>query len=336
MATARELDGFQRRFSLEDFRESMRIRLKNVAIPALHAQHENLVELIVKLYAEVRKLQRDPPGSESLASLRTTLDELKNYATRHFQEEEAFMRKIQYPGFEPHRQAHQLFVKSVLDLEARIWQESVSYVIDLLHLVVGWLFQHINQLDMAYARFSRGEHSSQDFTELHTPPALKVARSSSSDSKTSSKKSEQAEFRDLLRQRMRKTGIERFDQEHLELMNRILRINQLTEKLASRKPTPKDWEEVDQANEFLFGYCRSHFLAEESWMDEIDYPKRTEHAQEHRRLLTRLKELSARLVEERNIYFIVDMNLFVTEWFLTHSVRLDLQYAEYARAKNLL
>ncbi|MBF0260986.1 MAG: hemerythrin family protein [Magnetococcales bacterium] len=325
-------DGFQRHFSLEEFRANMRARLKDVEIPALHGQHEQLVELIVRLYGEVRTLQKETPDTDSVASLRGTLQELKSYATRHFQEEEAFMHRINYPGVTAHCEAHRVFVKSLLDLEARIWRESISFVVDLLHLVVGWLFQHINQLDMGYARFSKGGVLPKGVTEPRASPAL---QGSSGIGPASGQTGREISFRESMLLRLRKTGIDPFDQEHVELMNRIVHINTLTKRLTSRPPTPKDWAEIDQAVEFLMAYTRYHFSGEEAWMNKVGYPKRGEHAQEHQRLLARLKELVERLTQERNVYFIVDMNLFVTEWFLTHTVRADSLYGEFAKSRKL-
>ncbi|MBF0340316.1 MAG: hemerythrin family protein [Magnetococcales bacterium] len=318
-------EGFQREFSIEDFRANMHARLRDVSIPLLHAQHKRLVEIMVLLYAEVKRLQKDAPTQESHTSLRATLDELKNYATRHFQEEEGFMQKMQFPGFAAHQEAHRVFVRSVLSLENRIWQESVSYVIDLLHLVVGWLFQHINQMDMAYARYSRGERSGLASSELHTPPALK----NPGPTVDGSQKSQLAAFRDSLRARLRMTGLERIDKQHQELLNRILHFSVLTEKLSIRKPTDKDWQEIDGAMEFLFAYCRYHFKEEEGWMQKIGYPKLSIHTREHQRLLSRLKELAGKLTEERSIFFIVDLNFFLSEWFLTHTLRSDFLYVEF-------
>lgn len=330
---APQVDGFQRHFSLEEFRANMRARLKDVEIPALHGQHEQLVELIVRLYGEVRKLQKETPDPDSVASLRGTLQDLKSYATRHFQEEEAFMHRINYPGVAAHVEAHRVFVKTLLDLEARIWRESISFVVDLLHLVVGWLFQHINQLDMGYARFSKGGESPKACTEA-SPHVVSAA--SSGMGSDSSKAGRELSFRESMRLRLRKTGIDSFDREHLELMNRIVHINTLAGKLTLRPPTSRDWEEIDQAVAFLLGYCSTHFSGEEAWMAEVGYPKRAEHAREHHRLLIRLKELAGRLTQDRNVYFIVDMNLFVTEWFLTHTIRSDALYGEFARSRKLV
>ncbi|MEO5347425.1 MAG: hemerythrin domain-containing protein [Magnetococcus sp. YQC-9] len=320
-------------FTLEDFRRSIHARLKNVTIPAMHAQHEQLVELMVPLYAEVRKLQKGAPDSESVTSLRHTLRELKEYAKRHFQEEEAFMSRIHYPHLAAHADAHQVFVKSLLDLEARIWQESIVYVVDLFHLVIGWLFQHINQMDMDYARFSNGGNKDQPSCRPMASPVTQNTLRALGKSMDDKSEHDLAALRNSLRQRLRKTGIEQFDQEHMELMNRIIGVNILTEKLISRRPSDEDWTEIDRAIEFLFRYCRYHFSSEEAWMKKIDFPGLANHAFKHQQILNRLKELSVQLIQERKVQFIVDMNLFVTEWFLTHTNRTDLQYAEFVQGK---
>ncbi|MBF0153804.1 MAG: hemerythrin domain-containing protein [Magnetococcales bacterium] len=335
-STSTSKDGFLRVFSLEDFRQTMYARLRDVGIPALHGQHVGLVEIMVSLYGEVKKLQKAAPGKEDLVTLRRAIDELKSYATRHFQEEEAYMKNMEFPAVHSHIAAHQAFVGGLLEVENRIWKESVSYVIDLLHLIVGWLFEHINQMDMVYARFSRGEKVTVPPLARSAPVAL-PAQPKAPDGKTPDgrKSASQAEFRDSLRRRLRMTGIAPIDKEHQQLLERIIDLNLLVEELSLRKPTAKDWQVIDRAIHFLHNYGRDHFRGEEAWMRNVGYPGLAVHADEHKRLLTRLQDLAAKLAKDRQVLYIVDMNFFLVEWLLTHTVRSDFLYVEFAKSRNI-
>ncbi|MBF0175574.1 MAG: hemerythrin family protein [Magnetococcales bacterium] len=332
--TQNSSDGFLRVFTVDDFRQSMRSRLRHVGVPDMHAQHEGLVEIMVSLYSEVKKLQKGVPGQEEHDSLRATINELKRYATKHFQEEEAFMRRIAFPGLEPQIAAHQAFVKSLLEVEKRMWEESISYVIDLQHLVVGWLFEHINLMDMAYGRFSRGEKES-------VGPLTKTLQASSSASlpqqreKTKSPDTKsQADFRNSLRSRLRMTGIPRIDKEHQQLLEQVIDLNILAEGLSTRKPSLKDWQQIDQAIHFLTTYCRDHFTGEEAWMRSVGYPKLAVHTEEHKRLLIRLQDLAAKLSKDHQVLYVVDLNFFLVEWLLTHTSRTDFLYVEFGKVRS--
>ncbi|MBF0214470.1 MAG: bacteriohemerythrin [Magnetococcales bacterium] len=330
-------DGFQRNFTVDDFRHTLEARLRDVGIPSLHSQHQRLVELIVLLYAEVRTLQKETPREENLASLRNTLDALKEYALRHFQEEERFMQSIQFPDFQAHQSAHHLFVKTLLNLETRMWHDSISYVVDLLHLVVGWLFQHINQLDMVYARFSKGEKLTsthnlfQASSPVHTIPT--TTRAEKPEENTPERKLIQ--LRENMSRKLFLTGIGEIDRQHMDLMNKITEINVLAERLTTRKPIPQDWSMIDQDVAFLHRYCDTHFITEEAWMRKIGYPKLPIHMREHETLLTRLKGLAQKISQERNVFFIVDLHFFMSEWFFTHTIRSDALYVEYAKSQHI-
>ncbi|MEO5372526.1 MAG: hemerythrin family protein [Magnetococcus sp. DMHC-1] len=290
---------------------------------------------MVSLYGEVRKLQKGVPSEKQPASLRATVDELKRYATNHFREEEAFMKQTGFPDLPGHIVSHEAFVKSLLEVEHRMWNESISYVIELQHLIVGWLFEHINLMDMAYARFSRGETLVTIPLVKTSPVAVKTSPASSRTESADAAKSSQEAFRKSLRSRLRMTGITKIDREHQQLLENIINLNLLVEELSKRKPMTRDWQKIDQAIDFLLSYGRDHFKGEEAWMKGIGYPQLAIHADEHNRLLDRLQKLVPKLAKDRQVLYVVDMNFFLVEWLLTHTNRTDILYVEYAKTSNI-
>ncbi|MBF0190866.1 MAG: hemerythrin domain-containing protein [Magnetococcales bacterium] len=327
-------DDLQRDVSLDTFRSNLLGRLRDIGIPGLHGQHTQLVEIMVVLYAQMRRLQKKAPDPQDLDALREAILALKRYAIQHFHDEEGFMETLRFPDLHAHRQAHQVFIQSLLTLEQRIWQESVSYIVDLMHLVIGWLFQHINQMDMAYARFARGERVALSSTELHLPPALR--RDDAHGPQADAEARSQVAMRETMLRHLIATGIAEIDQEHVDLMNIVVGIRLLAGRLSTHKPTPLDWSGIDHAIAFLLTYCRDHFAGEEAWMRKIGYPKLAAHIQEHQGLLTRVKALVNQLVCDRSIGLIVDLHFFLYEWFLSHTVRSDGLFVEFASSQKRL
>lgn len=321
-------DGFLRVYTVEDFRANMNARLRNIGLPDLHKEHVRLVEIMVELYAEVRKLQKASPGQEDKVTLRTVIDELKSYAAKHFANEEKFMAEITFPGLAQHKEAHKLFVAKLLEIETRMWKQSISYVVDLLHLLVGWLFEHINQMDMAYVRFHRGEtvKIAPNVTPSKQPPPRKPATTIGKNPK---------DYRNALQDRLRPTGISQFDRDHRKLVDLINDLSIIAESLYTRKPTPSDWQKIDQALQDLTSFARSHFMAEEMWMKKVGYPLLDNHTEQHRHLQNRLRELTTKLTEERQVTFIVDINFFLVEWLMTHTGKSDLDYGAFAKKHTI-
>ncbi|MBF0423478.1 MAG: hemerythrin family protein [Magnetococcales bacterium] len=332
--TSSSTNGFQRIFTVEDFRKNMLGRLRDIGIPDLHQEHIRLVEIMVELYAEVKKLQKETPGQQDMDNLRKVIEELKGYATEHFKHEISFMTSIKFPELAAHQAAHQLFVEQLLLTEKRLWQESISYAVELMHMVVGWLFEHINQVDTRYVRFSRGEQL-RPTTPLPRKPTSPSRSSGPVQSARPRGKTTQ-DFRDSLHNRLIKTGILKFDQEHLNLLNRIIDTNLMVEELYSRQPNPSDWKKIDETISALTDYCHSHFRGEEAWMSKINYPRLDQHVSEHQQLQKRLQEIALKLKDDRQVYYVVDFNFFLMEWLMTHTSRSDLLYAEYAKKNKLL
>ncbi len=326
-------NGFMRVYTVEDFRTNMYARLRDIGLPNLHKEHIRLVDIMVELYSEVRKLQKVAPGQEDLVALRSVIDELKGYATKHFANEHTFMTEIKFPGLAQHNEAHKRFVRKLLEIEERIWKQSVSYVVDLLHLLVGWLFEHINQMDMAYVRYSRGEV----VKEIPKPAAVVAPSRQPAPRKpvghTSGKSA--SDFRGSLHDRLRPTGVAQFDREHRKLIDLISDLSVIAESLYTRKPTPADWQKMDQTLQELTNFARSHFMAEEMWMKRVGYPHLDKHAEQHQHLQNQLRQLTTKLTEERQVTFIVDINFFLVEWLMTHTIKTDMDYGEFAKKKAL-
>jgi hemerythrin len=84
-----------------------------------------------------------------------TLDFLKNYVVRHFTDEEALQKRVNYPKAAQHHNLHVDFVgkfKKLYD-EYKTNGEKLSVVLAINSLVVNWLKDHIMVHDKEFCNF---------------------------------------------------------------------------------------------------------------------------------------------------------------------------------------
>jgi hemerythrin len=87
-------------------------------------------------------------GSET-EKLRETLDFLVNYTIYHFDDEEALQLRYDYPGYDRHKQLHEDFKVTALELSKNFEESGSSAELsnDVNKIVVKWLINHILRED---------------------------------------------------------------------------------------------------------------------------------------------------------------------------------------------
>lgn len=72
----------------------------------------------------------------------------------------------------------------------------------------------------------------------------------------------------------------------------------------------------------LGAHCRSHFGAEDAWMEESDFPARACHQQEHAAVLASIEGVTRR-VAAGDIAAGRTLAAALAEWFPAHTIHLD-------------
>jgi len=117
-------------------------------LPEIDEQHKRLVQLINQLASDWSSLA-------DVEQLNTIFDELTAYAHYHFQTEEAIWHEYlsEDPWEEAHKQVHQKFIKTVLELKSEETSKPLDDVIeDVLKFLSHWLVYHILDSDMRMAK----------------------------------------------------------------------------------------------------------------------------------------------------------------------------------------
>jgi len=110
-------------------------------------QHRQWVVIINELY--------DAIDSDEGVSKRAVIQALKavNHFTHfHFEDEEAFMRSVNYPEYEAHKKIHGTFLKVVERYMVDIEHDLVP-IDEILKVLVLWFQHHVLKEDMKFASY---------------------------------------------------------------------------------------------------------------------------------------------------------------------------------------
>ncbi|MDQ2087831.1 hemerythrin family protein [Herbivorax sp. ANBcel31] len=125
------------------------LSLYKTGIEFMDDQHQQLYYALSSI--------REAYGKEDEESIiLEVLDFLIEYADFHFKEEEDFMRKIAFEGYEYQRQEHATFIDNCNAMKKMLNDEGFSrkFIILLYNDVYKWLINHISEKDSLIAKFA--------------------------------------------------------------------------------------------------------------------------------------------------------------------------------------
>jgi hemerythrin len=112
----------------------------SVNISLIDEQHKKLFEIINKaIIAEKhRKVTKDVLG---------ILDEMTEYALKHFETEERYMKEFNFPEYQAHRNEHIDFTNNSIDYKNRVIGGDFQILNEILEYLKQWLVNHIQVTD---------------------------------------------------------------------------------------------------------------------------------------------------------------------------------------------
>ncbi len=124
------------------------------------------------------------------------------------------------------------------------------------------------------------------------------------------------------------TGIDEIDNQHKEIINRIVEIQNKVDEGMSM-------EEIDEMVRFIGGYVIDHFAKEEEHMIKYKYPNYDSHKAEHMSFLKSFMFLK-KMSKEGGItsMIILAIQNQVVDWLVKHIKSVDKEMAVFLR-KNL-
>jgi hemerythrin-like metal-binding protein len=115
----------------------------SVGVQSIDKQHQKLVDLVNDFYDGFNQGSPQEKISELLLGM-------KNYTVMHFTTEEKIMRETNFPGYSKHKEDHDKFVETVLDLEKRFNSGKLIITFEITNFLKKWITDHIKVVDKEY------------------------------------------------------------------------------------------------------------------------------------------------------------------------------------------
>jgi hemerythrin len=116
----------------------------SVGVTILDDQHKKFIEILNILISKV---------SDSQESIKTTFQGIDDYIKFHFQTEEDFFNKYNYPDTEDHKKAHTDFIQKIASIREKFITDPISSKFELVDFLENWLIDHIQNKDKKYTEF---------------------------------------------------------------------------------------------------------------------------------------------------------------------------------------
>ena len=130
------------------WKESYRVGIE--FIDAQHKELFNKTDKLIKIIESEDAGERKREGSEVISFL-------KDYAARHFAEEEEYQLSISYSDMEAHKTLHRIFAATVVKLEKKLIDNDYSIAVmkEIAGFLTAWLIYHIAGVDQKLKRKER-------------------------------------------------------------------------------------------------------------------------------------------------------------------------------------
>jgi hemerythrin len=115
----------------------------SVNISLIDEQHKKLFELINK--ANIAEALNN-----NTKDVLAILDQMTEYALKHFETEEHYMKEFNFPGYQPHRSEHIDFTNTAIDYKNRVVGGDYQIINEILEYLKQWLVNHIQVTDKKY------------------------------------------------------------------------------------------------------------------------------------------------------------------------------------------
>jgi hemerythrin len=124
-----------------------------IGIDEIDKQHKIFLDMLNKTYDIYSSSATSVIDEKDKLKIYTDILKLREYAFNHFFTEEKYMIKYKYPKFFDHKREHDNFIKTVFELEEKLFDTNDMTPSELIDFVINWYKNHVTRVDREF-----GEH----------------------------------------------------------------------------------------------------------------------------------------------------------------------------------
>lgn len=259
-----------------------------IGVPEIDDEHRHLFQLI----GDGMYLAANEYVGDRYAAIKGLLDELDDYAERHFSHEEEYMEKIRDPELILQRNQHMVFRDKIREWSFRDidGQEQQSELLkELMEYLARWLYHHIISSDVMIGKLPKLE----EWMVKENP----------------------CEFLDEYR-----TGITFVDEEHKELFHITDKANKY---LHNDFAYGNGYDEITEILQELKDYSERHFKDEEDYMERMEYIGLPAQRRAHESFIARFENIDMDAVEGDPKVYLESLIEFLLGWLINHILYTD-------------
>ncbi|PHS39822.1 MAG: hypothetical protein COB07_05330 [Sulfurovum sp.] len=123
-------------------------------VEEMQETHEEEIKILNEVEKLATQYTMDKSNKSKLSELEAKLDEYIEHIKVHFANEERLMKKYNFPSYEMHKTAHDMFLTDI-DYAIQQWKNfgDINKVINFIFKSPEWIVLHINTVDVPTARY---------------------------------------------------------------------------------------------------------------------------------------------------------------------------------------
>ncbi|MEO5333404.1 MAG: hemerythrin family protein [Magnetococcus sp. YQC-5] len=282
--------------------------IKPIGLYQFDQEHRDLVTLTLNFNSLATQYEQQGDSPDIRNKITTLLKRVQQYAHGHFQHEEFFLKKLQVFNYRDQVESHRQFLSILRDLEHSVQAGKNVSPQEAKRLIMNWWVAHINRADFESFRM-----------EQWTDQLLIQSASW-----------------DHLSDLIRSTGLDKIDQEHMDLIMLTLEANEVVDASQQGRMDAKLKEEGVRILHHLQEFSAAHFQGEEAFIQTHDIPGYETQHQQHQAYLEMISTLINDMASGRMI-FSTRIKAQILSWWMHHINEVDYKTFNIQKwASNLI
>ena len=126
-------------------------QLEYMELDSMQERHESEIKILNEIDKMAILLER---GEGTLEALEAKVEEYIAHVKEHFADEEKLMEEYDFPSYEMHKMAHDMFLVD-LTYAIKQWKhyEDINKMINFVRKTPEWLVMHVNSVDRPTADY---------------------------------------------------------------------------------------------------------------------------------------------------------------------------------------